>query len=213
MEHLVKYLSAMCLKTPKIKTFLLDIDQTGYTNDDGVKAIIHALKKVGVHGEEGDRFKLRGSTTDSGGAQTLEKLCNALMQANVGINMLVANCAFHNTQLQIATPTEKYMGTGGLKKRTVMQLLHSMYALQDCMPKALFWDCIAYGVEVGNKRLNDGPPEIPSLEMALHEYNVEKYGNNTKKYKKKFDKNVTDPYHDKRTLELILTFFAELITV
>jgi hypothetical protein len=193
MEHFVKYLSAMCLNPRKIKTYLLDMDQTGYSNDDGVKAIVHALKKVGVHGEEGDRFKLWGSTTVSGGAQTLEQLGNALMEANVGINMLIANCGLHNTQLQLSNGTEKYLGLGGLKKRNVMQILHSMYDLKESMPSVLFWDCVAYGAELSNDRLNGGPPEILSLELALHEYNVKKYKNNTKKYKKKFDKNVIDP--------------------
>jgi hypothetical protein len=64
MEHLVKYLSAFCMETLTVKTRLLDIDQTGATTQDGVNAIIHALKKMGVHGNEDDNFKILGSTTD-----------------------------------------------------------------------------------------------------------------------------------------------------
>jgi hypothetical protein len=52
MDHLIKYLSAFCVKKRRVMTYLLDMDQTGPSTDDGVKAIIHALKKVGVHGGE-----------------------------------------------------------------------------------------------------------------------------------------------------------------
>lgn len=150
MDHLVKYLSAFCLKTRTVHSYLLDIDQTGQTTDDGVKAIMHSLKKMGVHGDDNDHFKLRGSTTDSGGAMTLESLAIPLMQAKIGERMLIANCTTHCVQLQLSNPMILLMGEGAIGKRNVMQTLHSHHALQNSMVPHLFWKCIDIGKEIAN---------------------------------------------------------------
>jgi hypothetical protein len=50
---------------------------------------------------------------------------------------LVASCGLHNLQLSIANPIKTTMGDGGLDKRTVMQLLHSVYDLQESVDHEL----------------------------------------------------------------------------
>jgi hypothetical protein len=126
MDHLVKYVSAFCVKTRTIKTHLLDIDQTGATTMDGTEAIIYALKKLGVHGNDNDTFKICGSTTDSGGEMTLKGLANPLIASKVADpDMLIANCTFRCVQLQLSNPVILLIGEGGLGKQNIMQLLHS----------------------------------------------------------------------------------------
>lgn len=176
------------------------MDQTGPSTDDGVKAIIHALKKVGVHGGENDRFKLRGSTTDSGGAMTLESLADPLMDRQIGERMLIANCTMHCVQLQLSNPMILLMGDGALGKRNVMQMLHSQYALQNSMPPRVF------GIEMATDFLNNDLPEVPTKNMLLLEKNRELYMKNKKKYKAITMDQLDDPYHFEHKLELIGTF-------
>ena len=54
MDHFIKFLSVFCFETGKVITYELDCDQTGHSNDDGVQAILHSLKKVGVYGKDDD---------------------------------------------------------------------------------------------------------------------------------------------------------------
>jgi hypothetical protein len=46
---------------------------------------------------------------------------------------LVASCALHAIQIALANPVKKTLGEGKLGGRTMMQMLHSAYDLQECM--------------------------------------------------------------------------------
>jgi hypothetical protein len=50
---------------------------------------------------------------------------------------LVTSCSLHNLQLAVANPIKQTMGEGGLEKKNVMQLLHTVYDLQDSMNLAV----------------------------------------------------------------------------
>jgi len=48
-------------------------------------------------------------------------------------NCLVANCTVHALQLQLRNAVHVAFGAGGLDKVNVLQLLHSVFALQESL--------------------------------------------------------------------------------
>jgi hypothetical protein len=127
--HFVKILSWYDDKTKSVVKQLLDIDASEGLTDDCGDAIAASLKKIG-------NIKLQGQTTDSGGGGVLDGLHRAIEERLlVRPGYLVASCGLHNLQLSIANPIKQTMGEGGLEKKNVMQLLHSVYDLQESMDR------------------------------------------------------------------------------
>ena len=90
------------------------------------------MRKVGS-------IKLQGQSTDSGGGGVLDGLHKALAGRNLTRpNYLVASCSLHNLQLSVANPIKQTMGEGGREKKNVMQLIHSVYDLQESMDRELW---------------------------------------------------------------------------
>jgi hypothetical protein len=124
--HFVKVLSWWDEIMEKVRTFVLDIDASEGNSSSCGEAIDHSLKKL-IYA-----IKLLGQTTDSGGGGVLEKLAEALKKRNLcQDNYAVANCTLHAIQLTLSNPVKVSFGEGGLGCRTMMQLLHSVYDLQD----------------------------------------------------------------------------------
>jgi hypothetical protein len=160
MEHLVKKFSMYDVVERVVKTFEVDVDQTGPTTLDRYKAIANTLKKLGCYGKDTNPFKLRSSTTDSGGAMTKEGLADLLVENNYALLvLLVVTYGIHNTQLQLSVPTVQLLGPGELGKRNVMQLLHCVYALQKSLPIDEWWKVVDMGVKDAKKYVEEGPPE------------------------------------------------------
>jgi hypothetical protein len=135
MDHLVKVLSYLDVATRTVKSYILDVDQTGPSAMDGFKAVTNSLKKVGGYGKDTGSFKIRSSTTDSGGAMTKEGFGNLLIENKLATpDMIVGTCGIHNTQLQLSNPVLQLLGAGELGKWNLMQLLHTEYTLQSSMP-------------------------------------------------------------------------------
>jgi hypothetical protein len=123
--HFVKVLS--WFGNSSVQKQCLDIDGSEGSTEQCADAINASLKKVGV-------AKLSGQTTDSGGGGVLDGLAAALSTRGLcNPGYLVASCSLHNLQLTIAKPIKETMGEGGLDKRNVLQLLHSVYDLQDSL--------------------------------------------------------------------------------
>jgi hypothetical protein len=130
--HFVKVLSWYDNETKSVRKQLLDIDGTEGLTDDCGEAIAVSLKKVGS-------IKLQGQTTDSGGGGVLDGLHRSLEERQlVHPFYLVASCGLHNLQLSVANPIKSTMGEGGLDKKNLMQLLHSVYDLQESMDKEVW---------------------------------------------------------------------------
>jgi hypothetical protein len=83
---------------------------------------------------------LKGQTTDSGGGGgVLELLGNQLKKRDLcSPTDLVASCTLHAIQITLANPVKKAMGEGSLGARTMMQMLHSAYDLQEWMEYSEF---------------------------------------------------------------------------
>ena len=209
MEHLVKYLSAWCPKRRHVVTHLLDVDATNSSTDDGIAAILHSLKKMGVKGGADDRFRIRGSSSDSGGAMTLEQLGNGLIAANVTTpnkNLLIAGCTIHTVQLQLSNPMKTLIGEGSLKKKNCQQLVYSLYSLQESLSKREWWKCVDLGVAMATKRVTDGPPPIRPLQEMIDEKNEKRKQTMKKKYKPLNPDTFFDKHHFDRKLETVMRF-------
>jgi hypothetical protein len=127
--HFVKILSWYDTKTKSVMKQLLDIDASEGLTDDCGDAIAASMKKVG-------NIMLQGQTTDSGGGGVLDGLHRAIAERQLcRIGYLVASCSLHNLQLSVANPIKQTMGEGGLEKKNLMQLLHSIYDLQESMDR------------------------------------------------------------------------------
>jgi hypothetical protein len=110
----------------------LDIDGTEGLTEDCGEAIAASLKKIGS-------IRLQGQTTDSGGGGVLDGLHRSLEERQlVHPFYSVASCSLHNLQLSVANPIKATMGEGGLDRKNIMQLLHSVYDLQESMEREVW---------------------------------------------------------------------------
>jgi hypothetical protein len=83
--------------------------------------------------------QLASTATDSGGGGVLESFCEALEKRNRLIfKKFIASCNLHGIQRPLVNAVEAFMGDGGVGKRTLLQLLHSLFDLQKCFPGCEF---------------------------------------------------------------------------
>jgi hypothetical protein len=71
----------------------------------------------------------------------------------------VGTCGVHNTQLQLSNPVLQLLGAGELGEKNLMQLLHSVYALQRSMHIEEWWQIVDMGVSNAKFFVEEGPPE------------------------------------------------------
>jgi hypothetical protein len=72
------------------------------------------------------------ATRDSGGGGVLESCGNQLKKRDLcSPTYLVAPCTLHAIQTALANPLKKAMDKGSLGERTMIQMLHSAYDLQE----------------------------------------------------------------------------------
>jgi hypothetical protein len=136
LSHFVKILSWWDKTEKKAQTFVLDIDASEGTSEGCAEAIQHSMKKVN---KSTITLPLKGQTTDSGGGGVLESLGNQLKKRDLcSPTYLVASCTLHAIQIALANPVKKVMGEGSLGARTIMQMLHSAYDLQELMEYSEF---------------------------------------------------------------------------
>ena len=115
----------------KLQVQLLDLDGSLSSTAACAKAIEASLKRLGIFDKP---VVLQGQTTDSGGGGVLDGLARELNALGLTVELdqyLVAPCSIHALNLQLSYPTDQLMGGGALSKQNMMQMLHSMYALQD----------------------------------------------------------------------------------
>jgi hypothetical protein len=132
ISHFVKVLSWYDPDTISVKKQLLDIDASGGQTQECGDAIAASLKKIGSP-------RLQGQTTDSGGGGVLDGLHKAIEERQLCSPWyLVTSCSLHNLQLAVANPIKEILGEGGLDKKNVMQMLHSITDLQESMEGSIW---------------------------------------------------------------------------
>jgi hypothetical protein len=130
LSHFVKISSWWDKIEKKVQTFVLDIDASERTLEGCAEAIQHWMKKV----HNTIALLLKGQTTDSGGGCVLESLGKQLQKRGLcNATYLVASCTLHAIQIALANPVKKAKGEGSMGARTMMQMLHSTYNLQESM--------------------------------------------------------------------------------
>ena len=131
VSHFIKLLSSWKL-TGGVDVQVLDIDGSGGTTLACALAIKASINKLKVNDDDQTHL-IAGQSTDSGGGGVLEKLAEE-MQA-LGLcwlhNHLIANCCMHGLQLQLSNGIKAAFGEGGLENINGMQMLHSVYRLQE----------------------------------------------------------------------------------
>jgi hypothetical protein len=128
--HFIKILSWYDGEANEVKKQILDIDASEGTTEACPDAIAFSFKKLGGN------VKLQGQTTDSGGGGVLDGLAAALSTRHMcRRNYLTTSCCLHNLQTSVKNPIVHTIGEGGVEVKNAMQLLHSVYDLQQCMDK------------------------------------------------------------------------------
>jgi len=134
VSHFVKILAWW--EGHRVVTQLLDIDASGGTSEECADAIEASMNKLKATSGAATHL-LSGQGTDSGGGGVLEGLARAL-QAKPNLCVppefyLVAPCCIHALQLQLRNAVIAVFGDGGLDKINAMQLIHSVYDLQETL--------------------------------------------------------------------------------
>jgi len=134
VSHFVKILAWW--ESNRIMTQFLDIDASGGTSEECADAIEASMNKLKAQAGAATHL-LQGQGTDSGGGGVLEGLAAAL-QAKPNLCVppefyLVAPCCIHALQLQLRNAVIAVFGDGGLDKINSMQLIHSVYDLQETL--------------------------------------------------------------------------------
>jgi len=133
VSHFIKLLS-WWNATGRVDVQVLDIDGSGGATTDCALAIQASINKLKVNDDDQTHL-LAGQSTDSGGGGVLEKLAEEMQ--GLGLcwlhNHLIANCCMHGLQLQLSNGIKAALGEGGLENVNVMQMLHSVYRLQESL--------------------------------------------------------------------------------
>ena len=114
------------------------------TGNDSISAAQNIDYSLELYDTPSNRVTLDNQGTDAGGGGTREDLGNKLATTNRirDVNEYnISTCALHALNVTLSSATELTMGTGGLKKRTALQCLHSAYNLSQAYRRAE-WDTI-----------------------------------------------------------------------
>ena len=156
LGHFVKVLSWWDEAMDKVRIFTLDIDASKGNTQGCADAIKYSLQKL--HSV----LKLAGQLTDSGGGGVLEDLGRALKDRNLCEDFYaVANCTLHAIQLALSNPVKAAFMEGGLEKRNMMQMLHTVYDLQQCMEWQVFKEYMQKAQKWVGQNRNLGESEKP----------------------------------------------------
>ena len=133
--HFVKHISRWI--PGKVDKRLLDIDASGGTSVECAAGIQASMNKLKANADD-DTHQLYGTGTDSGGGGTLESLFQEMDALGICApeeEHLISNCGTHAVQLQLKNAVTAALGEGSLEKINAMQLLHSVYRLQESMTR------------------------------------------------------------------------------
>jgi len=115
---------------------LLDVNAAGGSSVECAAATQASMNKLKNDETDQDSHLLYGQNTDSGGGGTLESLHLAMEPLSLcapASQYLIGNCTIHAHQIGLKNAVETTFGTGALDKINAMQMLHSVYWLQESL--------------------------------------------------------------------------------
>jgi len=131
--HFAKCVSSWT-RQGQINLKLLDIDAAGGASLECAAGIQASMNKLKDDENQPNTHLLYGQNTDSGGGGTLESLHLAMEPLGMcapANQYLIGNCTIHAHQIGLKNAVETTFGSGALDKINAMQLLHSVFRLQE----------------------------------------------------------------------------------
>jgi hypothetical protein len=166
--HFVKILAWYSRKEGRVKSFMLDSEDSDGHSNECADAIRHSLSKF-----FGDNEKiiavLNGQATDSGGGGVGKSLYENLEELNLCIpseGYLMSFCTLHCLQLTLANAILTVLGKGGKKNEkeyccTALQMLHGVYNLQKHHESSEWKQIWVWAAEQIGKRTS-APKKVPA---------------------------------------------------
>jgi hypothetical protein len=142
MASFVKLLSYYDNIKKKVVVICFGIETAGNKSNDAAQSIDHALKLFEYYSDE-KKLTFWAQTTDAGGGGVAKPLYDNLVlvkRAKADMNYYYPTCTLHAMNLMLSVPCENIMGTGRLKKRTFLQVLHTAYSLKRLFPIKVWID-------------------------------------------------------------------------
>ena len=134
--HLAKVLSWLN-NEGNVQTQVLDIDASGGTSTLCAQAMQASMNKLKLPGAA--THLINGQCADSGGGGALDSLASELHDLpNVCVpddDYFIGNCTTHALQLQLRNSVVDALGDGALDKVNAMQLLHTVWDLQESLDR------------------------------------------------------------------------------
>ena len=129
VNSFVKYLAWWDASRGRVLKHALDFDVSGDDSEAAAKAVNKSLQKIDLPGHP--RRLLSGQCTDAGGGGTGKSLYVSLKSyQRVAHDYLISTCSIHGWQRVLGNPITSCCGTGGLGKRDLLQMLHTIYQLE-----------------------------------------------------------------------------------
>jgi hypothetical protein len=129
INSFVKYICGYDEKQDRVVKYVLDIDVADGKNEDAAEAIDDSLSKIDQQGRP--KIRLVGQGTDGGGGGVGVGLYVCLKSKDRTAEFyLIATCSLHGWQRVLGNAIEACSGSGGLLKRDVLQMLHTVYQIQ-----------------------------------------------------------------------------------
>ena len=119
-------------KRKRVVVRCFGIEQAGNSSKDAAMAVDHSLKLFEYSCPIKKRFT--ATMTDAGGGGVGNSLFENLVAVDrsvMDIDHIWGTCTLHAMNIMFSVPVETIMGTGGLKKRTFLQMLHTAYSLKN----------------------------------------------------------------------------------
>ena len=132
----IKLMAYYVSKKIGVKVVCFGIETAGNSSKDDACGIDHSLK-VFEYGRDRGRLVFSLSMTDSGDGGVGSSLVSNLEFTNRGFdncNYLWGTRTMHAMNLMFSVSVETLMGEGVLKKRTLLQELHTTYSLKYLYP-------------------------------------------------------------------------------
>jgi hypothetical protein len=129
INSFVKYICGWDEKRKRVVKYVLDIDVADGKSADAADAIDDSLSKIDQPGRQ--KRKLVGQGSDAGGGGVGRRLFECLKKkGRTEEHYLIATCLLHGWQCVLGNAIEACSGSGGLLKRDVLQMIHTVYQIQ-----------------------------------------------------------------------------------
>lgn len=120
---MIKKILFWCIREENLVVYNLDSGASIGRDVKKAKAIDFSIRKVDP--TNGKKVVFNGGSTDRGGRSTSTGLAKDFLKSRI------ENIDIYGLSLMFNSPVKKYFLLGGIGKHTVLQLLYTVYAMQE----------------------------------------------------------------------------------